>query len=111
LALYSNYYSPLSANQDGLSGTVLDSGDGVTHVIPVSDGCVIGSCIKHIPLAGKDISKFVGQMLKDRGEKFPIQDLSRVAKDIKEKYGYVCLEGDLAKEYLKYDRMKIIDGV
>ena len=27
---------------------------GVTHIIPVADGYVIGSCIKHIPLAGRD---------------------------------------------------------
>ena len=63
-----------------LTGTVIDSGDGVTHVIPVvrsvlptllfssphfplhlqqADGYVIGSCIKHIPLAGRDVTKFV----------------------------------------------------
>lgn len=40
-----------------LTGTVIDSGDGVTHVIPVVEGYVIGSCIKHIPLAGSDITK------------------------------------------------------
>lgn len=50
-------------------------------------------------------------MLKERGEKFPIQDLARVSKDIKEKYGYVCLDGDLAAEFQKYDKKKIIDGV
>ena len=37
---------------------VIDSGDGVTHVFPVADGFVIGSCVKHIPLAGRDITKF-----------------------------------------------------
>jgi actin-related protein 3 len=48
------------ANGD-LTGTVIDSGDGVTHVFPVSDGSVIASCVKHIPLAGKDITKFILQ--------------------------------------------------
>ena len=46
-----------------LTGTVVDSGDGVTHVIPVADGYVIGSCIKHIPLAGRDITAFIQQLL------------------------------------------------
>ena len=41
-----------------MTGTVVDSGDGVTHVIPIADGYCIGSCIKHIPLAGRDITKF-----------------------------------------------------
>jgi len=33
----------------GLTGTVIDSGDGVTHIIPIKDGYVIGPAIKHIP--------------------------------------------------------------
>ena len=45
--------------QEDLTGTVIDSGDGVTHVFPVSDGYVIGSCVRHIPLAGRDITKFI----------------------------------------------------
>ena len=39
-----------------LTGTVIDSGDGVTHVIPCAEGYVIGSAIKHIPIAGRDIT-------------------------------------------------------
>ena len=57
----------------GLTGTVIDSGDGVTHVIPVADGYVIGSCIKHVPIAGSNITSFIGDMIKERGEKFPIE--------------------------------------
>jgi len=48
------------------TGTVLDSGDGVTHIIPVVDGFVINSCIKHIPLAGSNMTSFVADMLRDR---------------------------------------------
>jgi actin-related protein 3 len=51
-----------------VKGTVIDSGDGVTHVIPVVEGFVIGSCIKHIPLAGRDVTNFIMTMLRDRGE-------------------------------------------
>ena len=64
-------------------GTVIDSGDGVTHVIPVVEGYVIGSCIKHIPLAGSDITKFILQILRDRGEKFPADDALLVARKVK----------------------------
>jgi len=54
-----------------LSGTVIDSGDGVTHVIPVADGYVIGSCIKHIPLAGRTITQFIQQLMRERKEPVP----------------------------------------
>jgi actin-related protein 3 len=84
-----------------ITGTVIDSGDGVTHIIPVFEGYVIGSCIKHIPLAGRDVTNFVVQMLRDRGENFPAEDALQVAKKIKEQYCYVC--PDIVKEYNKYD--------
>jgi len=85
-----------------LTGTVIDSGDGVTHVIPVAEGYVIGSSIKHIPLAGRDITEFVRQLQLDREKNtIPPQLRKKVAKKSKEKYSYVC--PDLVKEYSKYD--------
>lgn len=54
-----------------LTGTVIDSGDGVTHVIPVAEGYVIGSCIKHIPLAGRSITQFIQQLMRERREPIP----------------------------------------
>jgi actin-related protein 3 len=84
-----------------LTGTVIDSGDGVTHVIPVADGYVIGSCIKHIPMAGRDITNFVQQMLRERKELIPPEDLLLVAKSIKERHCYTC--PDIVKEFQKYD--------
>lgn len=83
---------------------VVDSGDGVTHVFPVASGTVIASCMKHIPLAGRDITKFIMQSLKDRKEPIPQEDAMQVAMTIKEKYGYVCK--DVAAEYAKYDEKK-----
>jgi len=84
-----------------LTGTVVDSGDGVTHVIPVADGYVIGSCIKHIPLAGRDITGFVQQLMRDRKEPIPAGESLEVAKRVKEMHCYTC--PDLVKEYAKYD--------
>lgn len=55
----------------------------MTHVFPVSDGFVIGSCVRHIPLAGRDITKFTLQQLRDRGEKVPPEDALDIAQKIK----------------------------
>ncbi|CEH14493.1 actin binding protein [Ceraceosorus bombacis] len=86
-----------------LTGTVIDSGDGVTHVIPVAEGYVIGSAIKHIPIAGRDITYFVQQLLRERGEaaNIPPEDSRRVAEKIKEDYSYVCQ--DIVREFRRYD--------
>uniref|UniRef100_A0A8C0D6Z7 Actin-like protein 3 n=1 Tax=Balaenoptera musculus TaxID=9771 RepID=A0A8C0D6Z7_BALMU len=83
-----------------LTGTVIDSGDGVTHVIPVAEGYVIGSYIKHIPIAGRDITYFIQQLLRDREVGIPSEQSLETAKAVKERYSYVC--PDLVKEF-KYD--------
>jgi len=86
---------------EAMTGTVVDSGDGVTHVIPVAEGYVIGSSIKHIPIAGRDITSFVQQMIRDRdGAIIPPAESFDVARKVKEN-GYVC--PDIVKEYKKFD--------
>jgi actin-related protein 3 len=83
LALAASWTSS-EVKERSLTGTVVDSGDGVTHVIPVADGYVIGSCIKHIPLAGRDITGFVQQLMRDRKEPIPAGESLEVAKRVKE---------------------------
>jgi len=98
LALAASWTS--SKVQDrSLTGTVIDSGAGVTHVIPVAEGYVIGSSIKSVPIAGRDITQFVQSLLRERGE----SDSSlATAERIKEEYCYVC--PDIVKEFARYDR-------
>jgi len=101
------------SGKNSVTGTVIDSGDGVTHIIPVVEGYVIGSCIKHIPLAGRRVTDFILNMLRDRNEPIPVDDQLMIAKKIKESYCYVC--PDLVKEYIKYDtdptRFRKLTGV
>lgn len=91
----------MAMTHDDLTGVVVDSGDGVTHVFPVASGYVVGSCVKHIPLAGSNITDFTMNMLKDRGEQINTEDYKAEAQKIKEKYAYVC--DDLVEEFKKYD--------
>uniref|UniRef100_A0AC35TRK5 Actin-related protein 3 n=1 Tax=Rhabditophanes sp. KR3021 TaxID=114890 RepID=A0AC35TRK5_9BILA len=96
-----------------LTGLVVDSGDGVTHCIPVAEGYVIGSCIKHIPIAGRDITYFIQNLLRER-EQLPPEQSYEVAKAIKEKHCYVC--PDIFKEFSKYDSepekwIKVYNGI
>lgn len=74
----------------------------MTHVIPVADGYVIGSCIKHIPLAGRTVTQFIQQLMRERKEPVPSEDSLEVAKRVKEMYSYVC--PDISKEFAKYDK-------
>lgn len=74
---------------------------------------MIGSSIKHIPLAGRDITAFVQQLMRERSEPIPPAESLEVAKRVKETYSYVC--PDLVKEFAKYDSepakwFKVYDG-
>ena len=82
LALAASWTSR-QVGQRTLTGTVIDSGDGVTHVIPVAEGYVIGSCIKHIPIAGRDITDFILQLLRERESGIPPAQQLDTAKAIK----------------------------
>ena len=94
--------SQSSASDRTLTGTVVDAGDGVTHVIPIADGYVIGGAIKHVPLAGRDITAFVQRALRDRGEALPPEDSLDAARRIKESLCYVGQ--DMVKEFERFDR-------
>jgi actin-related protein 3 len=98
---YSKAELSVSDLKKRLTGTVIDSGDGVTHIVPVAEGYVVGTSIRHIPVAGRDVSEFVQGMLKDRHEPIPPEDLKLVAQKIKEKFCYTCK--DVVKEFQKYD--------
>ena len=87
-----------------LTGVVVDSGDGVTHIVPICDGFVLGSYIKHIPIAGRKITKFMEQMIRERGEKIATEDLYYATMELKEKHGY--LAKDLIEEFAKFDNKK-----
>ena len=79
-----------------------------------AEGYVIGSCIKHIPIAGRDITYFIQQLLRERESGIPPEQSLETAKAIKERFGYIC--PDVAKEFNKYDTQpdkwfKIYDGI
>ncbi|KAK6930916.1 Actin family [Dillenia turbinata] len=85
-----------------MTGVVVDVGDGATHVVPVADGYVIGSSIKSIPISGKDVTLFIQQLMRERGENIPPEDSFDVARQVKETYCYTS--SDIVKEYNKHDK-------
>ena len=85
-----------------------------TSHLKQAEGYVIGSCIKHIPIAGRDITYFIQQLLRERESGIPPEQSLETAKAIKERFGYIC--PDVAKEFNKYDSQpekwfKIYDSV
>lgn len=89
-----------------MTGTVIDSGDGVTHVIPVIDGVVFPGSVKHVPMAGKEITLFIQQCLRDREQKqgvFSAEESLRVSQQIKESLCYTASFGTIQQEWNEFE--------
>ncbi|XP_074326197.1 actin-related protein 3-like isoform X1 [Apium graveolens] len=63
-----------------MTGVLVDVGDGATHIVHVADGYFIGSSIRSIPLLGKDVTLFIQQLMRERGEHIPSEDSLKVAR-------------------------------
>jgi len=106
LCILGHFHSPTQFCSRSFVGTVIDSGDGVTHVIPVAEGYVIGSCIKHIPIAGRDITYFIQQLLREREPSIPAEQSLETAKAIKVRHigqPVSCCIPDVDQDHFCYD--------
>jgi actin-related protein 2 len=74
------------------TGVVVDSGDGVTHIVPVFEGVVINNAIRRINIAGRDITKQLIKLLTHRGYAFNSSADFDVIREAKEALCYVALD-------------------
>lgn len=66
------------------TGVVLDSGDGVTHVVPIYEGFAIPHSIMRVDIAGRDISRYLRLLLRKEGYNFNTSAEFEVVRTIKE---------------------------
>lgn len=74
------------------TGLVLESGDGVTHAVPVYEGFALRKTVQRLDVGGRDVTQVLKRQLEAEGLRLEsLADIDTL-RDIKEKLCYVALD-------------------
>jgi len=92
-SLFISMQAVLSVYASGrTTGVVLDSGDGVTHVVPLYEGFALPHSIRRVDLAGRDVTRQLQLLLRKAGHSFVTSAELQIVQQIKEQHCRVAFD-------------------
>ena len=73
-----------------LTGVVVDSGDGVTHICPVYEGYALSHLTRRLDIAGREVTRYLIKLLLLRGYAFNHTADFETVRMLKEKMCYTA---------------------
>ncbi|XP_069753386.1 actin-6-like [Narcine bancroftii] len=96
-----------------ITGCVIDSGDGVTHSVPIFEGYCLPHAVLRLELGGRALTEYLARILTESGVSFVSSAEKEIARDIKERLCYVALDlqAELCKKACDVEKdYKLPDG-
>jgi actin-related protein len=75
------------------TGVVVDSGDGVTHTVPVYEGFSVPHAVMRMDIAGRELTEYLSRIMRDQGHSSLTSTFMReILRDMKERHCYAALD-------------------